>query len=117
MLQLVLSWASRSATTQGSLERSCCKTTAGWPQGDGALACNKPAGWVPGPEYVVRPGRLEFARLDDLLGGSLDDIVVAKMDVEARPAPVCARGARRCAVLPFAASNSDATGIDLLSKG
>ncbi len=49
----------------------------------------------------MRPGRLEFARLDDLLGGSLDDIVVAKMDVEARSASVCACGVRKCAVLFF----------------
>ena len=53
-------------------------------QGDGALACDKPAGWRPAPGYVVRPGRLELARLDDLLGDCTDNIVVAKMDVEAR---------------------------------
>ncbi len=52
-------------------------------QGDGALACDKPAGWRPAPGYVVRPGRLELARLDDLLGDCTDNIVVAKMDVEA----------------------------------
>lgn len=52
-------------------------------QGDGALTCDKPAGWRPAPGYVVRPGRLELARLDDLLGDCTDNIVVAKMDVEA----------------------------------
>ncbi len=31
----------------------------------------------------MRPGRLELARLDDLLGDCTDNIVVAKMDVEA----------------------------------
>jgi hypothetical protein len=58
------------------------------------LACDKPAGWVPGPGLVVRPGRLEFARLDDVLDGCLDDIVVAKLDVEARPSicAACVRG-------------------------
>ena len=46
------------------------------------LACDKPPGWLPGRNYAVRPGRLELARLDDLLGSCEDDIVVAKMDVE-----------------------------------
>ena len=51
------------------------------------LACDKPAGWLPGRGYAVRPGRLEHARLDDLLGSCEDDIVVAKMDVEVLDPP------------------------------
>lgn len=46
------------------------------------LACDKPAGWRPNPGYAVRPGRLELARLDDLLNGCDDEITVVKMDVE-----------------------------------
>ena len=57
------------------------------PQGDGVLACDKPAGWLPGRGYAVRPGQLEHARLDDLLGSCEDDIVVAKMDVEVLDPP------------------------------
>jgi hypothetical protein len=62
------------------------------------LACNKPAGWVPGPGLVVRPGRPDFARLDDVLDACLDDIVVAELDVEAR-SPVCAACVRKPAAL------------------
>ena len=53
------------------------------------LACDKPAGWLPGRGYAVRPGRLELARLDDLLGSCEDDIVVAKMDVEVPACVAC----------------------------
>ncbi|KAK9841059.1 hypothetical protein WJX81_008415 [Elliptochloris bilobata] len=61
-------------------------------KGDGVLACNKAPGWVPGPGHVVRPWRLELARLDDLLGDCADDIVVAKMDVEGYEAHVLEGG-------------------------